>query len=65
MQYVMTRNQNGDYADPVRFEFAPTNSEGEELEAKDCKVFGKPSSMKSWVVLNADGKLYLYHVDDF
>ena len=65
VQYVMTRNQNGDYADPVRFEFAPTNSEGEELEAKDCKVFGKPSSMKSWVVLNADGKLYLYHVDDF
>ncbi len=29
-----------------------------------CKVFGQPSTMKSWVLLNADGVLYLYDIDD-
>ncbi len=64
VQYLLSRDQNGDYVDPVRFRFAPTDSKGEERNVTDCQVYGNASSMKSWVVLNADGKLYLYDVDD-
>ena len=62
--FVMTANQNGDYVNPIRFAFLPEDKDGNILEAKDCKVFGQPSTMKSWVLLNADGVLYLYDIDD-
>ena len=62
--YVMTADENGDYVCPMRFEFLPEDGEGNILEAKDCEVFGRPSTMKSWVLLNADGRLYLYDIDD-
>ena len=62
--YVMTQDENGDYVHPMRFEFLPEDGEGKILEAKDCEVFGRPSAMKSWVLLNADGRLYLYDIDD-
>ncbi len=62
--YVMTADENGDYGNPMRFEFRPTDRDGKLLEAKDCGVFGRPSAMKSWVLLNADGCLYLYDIDD-
>ena len=64
--YVMTRSDSGSYVRPVRFEFLPeTKEDGRKKEVAEYKVYGKPSSMKSWVLLNADGKLYLYDVNDF
>ncbi len=65
VSYVLSRDANGDYVNPIRFEFEPRNDDGKVLEAKDCQVFGWASAMKNWVILNADGKLYLYNVDDF
>ena len=62
--FVMTANQNGDYVNPIRFAFLPEDKDGNILETKDCKIFGQPSTMKSWVLLNADGVLYLYDIDD-
>lgn len=62
--FVMTADQNGDYINPIRFEFLPEGKDGSILEMKDCTVFGQPSTMKSWVLLNADGVLYLYDIDD-
>ena len=64
VQYILSRNSDGDYVNPIRFEFAPMDKEGNRLEPQDCEVFGRCSTMKSWVILNADGKLYLYDVDD-
>ena len=62
--FVMTADQNGNYVNPIRFAFLPEGKDGSILETKDCKVFGQPSTMKSWVLLNADGVLYLYDIDD-
>ena len=62
--YVMTADENGDYVNPMRFEFLPRDKDGKILETKDCEVFGQPSTMKSWVILNADGVLHLYDIDD-
>ena len=62
--FVMTADVNGDYVNPIRFEFLPEGKDGSILETKDCTVFGQPSTMKSWVLLNADGVLYLYDIDD-
>ena len=62
--FVMTADKNGDYINPMRFMFMPEDKDGSILETKDCKVFGQPSTMKSWVLLNADGVLYLYDIDD-
>ncbi len=64
VHYVMTADEHGDYVRPMRFEFLPEDGDGKILEAKDCEVFGQPSTMKSWVLLNADGRLYLYDIDD-
>ena len=64
VQYVMTADADGNYGDPVRFDFRPEDAEGNVLEAADCRVFGRMSAMKSLVVLNADGRLYVYDVDD-
>lgn len=64
IQYILSRDSDGNYVNPVRFAFAPTDEKGRRLEAKDCTVFGCCSTMKSWVILNADGKLYLYDIDD-
>ncbi len=63
-QYILHRNSAGAYTDPVRFDFLPENEKGERLEAKDCQVFGHCSSMKSWVILNADGRLYVYDINE-
>ncbi len=62
--FVMTADKNGDYINPIRFEFLPESRDGSILETKDCTVFGQPSTMKSWVLLNADGVLYHYDIDD-
>ena len=62
--FVMTTDKDGDYINPMRFMYMPEGKDGSILETKDCKVFGKPSTMKSWVLLNADGVLYLYDIDD-
>ena len=59
VQYVLTADEDGDYFDPIRFDFRPEDGDGKRLEAKDCRAFGRMSSMKSWVILNADGRLYL------
>ena len=64
VQYVMSRNEAGDYVDPIRFDFCPTDQNGKRLQAKDCEVFEACSSTKSRVVLNADGVLYLYDIND-
>jgi hypothetical protein len=64
VQYVMSRNEAGDYVDPIRFDFCPTGQNGKRLQAKDCEVFEACSSAKSRVVLNADGVLYLYDIND-
>ncbi len=62
--FVMTADENGNYINPIRFAFLPKDKDGRILETKDCEVFGQPSTMKSWVLLNADGVLYLYDIDD-
>ncbi len=64
VHFVMTADENGDYVNPMRFEFLPKDADGKILEAKDCFVFGQTSAMKSWVILNADGLLHLYDIDD-
>ena len=64
VHYVMTANEDGDYVNPIRFEFRPGDKDGNILEAKDCEIFGRPSVMNSWVVLQADGCLYYYDIDD-
>lgn len=64
VHYVMTANEDGDYVNPIRFEFRPGDKDGNILEAKDCEIFGRPSVMKSWVILQADGCLYYYDIDD-
>ena len=63
VQYILKRDRAGNYVDPVRFDFRPTNEKGEVLEVKDCNVFGACSAMKSRVLLNADGRLFLYDID--
>ena len=60
----MTADPNGSYVNPIRFDFRPLDADGNVLEAKDCEVFGRASTTKSWVILNADGTLYLYDIDD-
>ncbi len=62
--FVMTADENGNYGNALRFRFLPENEKGVVLEAKDCEVFGRASAMKSWVILNADGRLYWYDIDD-
>ena len=62
--YILTRDENGDYTKPVRFEFLPETVEGKPKEVRDYDVYGCSSTMKSWVILNADGKLSLYDIDD-
>ena len=64
VQYIMTADPNGSYVNPIRFDFRPVDADGNVLEAKDCEVFGRASTTKSWVILNADGTLYLYDIDD-
>ena len=64
VQYVMTADKNGNYVNPIRFDFRPEDGEGNVLVVKDCEEFGRASTTKSWVILNADGKLYLYDIDD-
>lgn len=63
VQYILERDQVGNYGAPVRIDFRPTNEKGEVLEAEDCNIFGACSAMKSWVLLNADGRLFLYDID--
>lgn len=62
--YVLTRNENGAYAKPVRFEFLPEMKDGKPKEIREYDVYGYGSTMKSWVLLNGDGRLYLYDIDD-
>lgn len=62
--FVLTRDRNGDYGNPVRFEFLPEMKDGKPKEIGEYDVYGHGSTMKSWVLLNADGKLYLYDIDD-
>ena len=57
-------HKNGNYVNPIRFDFRPEDGEGNVLVVKDCEEFGRASTTKSWVILNADGKLYLYDIDD-
>lgn len=63
-QYILTKDNLGNYSSPIRFTFQPTNDKGEVMKTDDCDVFGICSSMKSWVLLNAGGRLFLYDVDD-
>ncbi len=62
--YVLTRDENGDYVNPIRFEFLPEMKDGKPKGIVDYDIYGYASTMKSWVILNADGKLYLYDIDD-
>ena len=48
----------------IRFEFSPEMKDGKPKTVRDYDVYGHGSTMKSWVLLNADGKLYLYDIDD-
>ena len=65
VQYVLSRDEDGDYGDPVRFAFLPEDEDGNILTAMDCREeYGRCSTMKSRVILNADNKLYLYDLND-
>ena len=64
LQYILTLDKDGNYVNPIRFDFRPEGADGKILEAKDCGVFGRAATTKSWVLLNADGRLYLYDIDD-
>lgn len=63
--YVLTLQENGSYAKPIRFVFHPESETDDPKKLEDYEVYGCASTMKSWVILNADGKLYLYDIDDF
>jgi len=64
LQYILSRDEEGNYRNPIPFAFLPVAQDGGILEAKDCEIFGACSSMKAWVILNADGHLYLYDIND-
>lgn len=64
VQYVLTRDANGDYVCPMRFCFEPKDEKGKPIDPRSCAVFGTMSAMKSRAVLNADGRLYCYDVND-
>lgn len=59
VHYILSRNENGDYINPIKFDFPPKEDEN------DYDGTHYPSStMKSWVVLQAGKKLYLYDLND-
>lgn len=60
VNYVLFRDQNGDYVTPVRFDFPPKSPAGGESSS----VSFPSSTMKSWVCIQADSKLYLYDIND-
>lgn len=60
VHYILSRNQNGDYTDPVRFDFPPKSSG----EAEEVAAHFPSSTMKSWVCIQAGNKLYLYDLND-
>ena len=62
VHYILTRDRNGNYVDPVRFDFRPKDDSGEEMVPKD--KYWPCSTMKSWVIIKADGRLYLYDIND-
>ena len=62
--YILSRDENGSFVKPIRFEFLPEMKDGKAKEISEYDIYGYGSTMKSWVILNADGKLYLYDIDD-
>ena len=64
VQYVLSRDENGNYGDPIRFAFLPEDENGKLLAVEKCEEYGRCATMKSWVILNADNKLYLYDMND-
>ena len=62
--YVLSRDEKGAFVRPIRFEFLPETKDGKAKEISEYDIYGYGSTMKSWVILNADGKLYLYDIDD-
>ncbi len=64
MFYILTRDETGGFVKPIRFEFLPEMKDGKPKDIGEYDVYGHGSTMKSWVILNADGKLYLFNIDD-
>lgn len=62
--YVMTRDENGDYGKPIRFEFLPETENDKKKEIAEYDDYGHPSAMKSWVLIKGNAKLYLYDMND-
>ena len=63
--YLLTADSEGNYVDPIRFEFHPTDADGKHIRPEDCEMYGIASTMKSTVVLNVDNRLFIYDVNDF
>lgn len=63
--YILTADSEGNYVDPIHFEFHPTDTDGKHIRPEDCEMYGIASTMKSIVVLNVDNRLFIYDVNDF
>ena len=60
VHYILSRNQNGNYTDPVLFQFPPNAKNAE----KSADPVYPCSTMKSWVCIQAGRRLYLYDIND-
>ncbi len=63
-QYILSQDENGDYVDPIPFEFCPKDGDGKPLKSENAASPSRVSAMKSLVLLESDGRLYLYDVND-
>ena len=62
--YVLSRDECGNYTSPIKLDLLGDGSDGRALNIEDCEYFGKVLALKSWLLINTDGKLYLYNIDD-
>lgn len=62
--YILSRDQSGNYIDPVRFDFSPIDVDGNKSDRNKSKSTYCPcSTMKSWVIIRVDNCLNLYDIN--
>lgn len=61
---VMKRTKDGNYLHPIRFEFNPADADGKPIINEEDSVTLGSSFMKSTMVLNAAGRLYVYDLNN-
>lgn len=61
--YVLHRDEDGGYKNPIRFEFPP-NENGTDEKEIDYKAISGMAASKNLVLLRMRSKMYLYGLDD-